>query len=343
MPARTGLTADFNSQTLELTNGYGTIEPMVVAHVIGPNVTRVLEPYVFTRPPTARAYGRIPMHGDELADLHFDIFGGPFQWWKFNLPRVAGHVHWQGKHVQLSNVSADLYGGDANGFAAFDFRPEAGPDLQFSVSITNVNLQELIVAVSAQTNQLEGQLSGMLAITRGNGSDTGSLFGYGNLEVRDGLIWNIPLFGVFSPVLDSIVPGLGSSRAGAAAASFIITNGIVRSDDLEIDAVTVRLLYRGTVTLGGELNARVEAELLRDLWVVGSFFATALSPATKMFEYKVTGTLALPKAEPLYFIPKIFHPIRSIFHPVRSLREIWSGTLGSGGTTSPSPNAPARP
>jgi len=96
-------------------------------------------------------------------------------------------------------------------------------------------------------------------------------------------------------VLDSIVPGLGSSRASAGACSFVITNAVIRSDDLEIEASTVRLLYRGTVDLDGEVNARVEAELLRDMWVVGPLVRWAFWPVTKTFEYKVTGTLTEPR------------------------------------------------
>ena len=52
--------------------------------------------------------------------------------------------------------------------------------------------------------------------------------------LRDGLIWDIPIFGIFSDVLNGMVPGLGSSRASAGTCTFIITNGIIRSDDLDI-------------------------------------------------------------------------------------------------------------
>lgn len=162
--------------------------------------------------------------------------------------------------------------------------------------------------------------------------------------MRDGLIWNIPLFGVFSQVLDDIKLGLGSSRAGAASASFTITNGVIRSDDLDIDAVTVRMLYRGTLTLTGEINAHVVASLLRDVWFVGPFVAQAFSPATKMFEYNVTGTLLEPKTEPVYFFPRIFTPLRSIFHPIHSLKRLLPGTAGSSGTNAPaSASEPAQP
>src|ERR1051326_953899 len=146
-----------------------------------------------------------------------------------------------------------------------------------------------------------------------------SLRGYGFADLRDGLIWAIPLFGALSPALDSLAPGLGSSRASAGSASFIITNGIIHSDNLEIRSPTLRMQYRGNIDLEGHLNARVEAELLRDMWLVGPVVSTVFWPVTKLFEYRVTGSLGQPKLEPVYFIPRI---VQMPFHPFRTLKEM---------------------
>jgi hypothetical protein len=59
----------------------------------------------------------------------------------------------------------------------------------------------------------------------------------------------------------------------------------------------------------------VEAEMLRDTWVVGRIVSLVLWPVSKIFEYRVTGVLHEPKLEPLY-VPKFLlmplHPIKSI-------------------------------
>ena len=65
--------------------------------------------------------------------------------------------------------------------------------------------------------------------------------------------------------------------------------------------------------------ARVEAELLRDVWLVGPLVSTVLWPVTKMFEYKVSGTLSQPKLEPVYLIPKL---MLMPFHPLRTLKSL---------------------
>jgi hypothetical protein len=300
-----GLAANFNVQLIYLTNGISTVDPMVIGHVIGPDVERAIGPYHFLQPPLGRVQGTIPMHGEDQADLHFDLDGGPFYWWKFRLPHISGHVHWAGQYLTLSDVQADFYGGKAAGAAKFDFRPQKGTDFLFAVGVTNVQFHGLMGDLSQQTNHLEGLVSGALSVTKANTEDWRTVNGYGETQLRDGLLWDIPLFGIFSPVLNGISPGLGNSRASAATCSFVITNGVVFSQDLDIRTTGMRLKYRGTVDLESRLNARVEAELLHDMWLVGSFVSTILWPVTKMFEYRVNGTLDEPKLEPVFIVPKI--------------------------------------
>ncbi len=327
-----GLGADFRAQQVFLTNGFSTAEPLVVARAIGPKPGHTMEPYRFSQPPTVSVQGVIPMHGDD-ADLHFDVDGGPFHWWRFNVPHLSGHIHWLGQRLTLSDMRVDFYGGKAAGWAQFDFRPRKGADYQFAVTTTNTLLQPLVSDLTARTNRLEGLLSGGLVITKANTVNQRQFEGYGEAALRDGWLWDIPLFGIFSPVLDSLVPGLGTSHASAATGTYVITNSLVRSDDLEIRSTAMRLLYRGTVSIPqGQVNARVEAELLRDMWLLGPLVSTVFWPVTKMFEYKVTGTLGQPKTEPLYLIPKI---VLLPLHPLRTIKELFPEDSTASQTNAP--------
>jgi hypothetical protein len=311
-----GVTADFNRQLVYLTNGFSTAAPQWIASIIGPHIVRAIQPYEFLEPPTGHVYGTIPMRGEAGADLHFDLEGGPFHWWRFQVPHISGHVHWAGESLTLSNMQMDFYQGRATGEAGFDFQPRGEADLRFRVAATNVQFQALMTDLTSKSNHLEGRLSANLFVTAGNTADLHSINGHGDLDLRDGVIWDIPLFGIFSPVLNGIAPGLGNSRATGAACSFVMTNGVCRTDNLEIRAGGMRLNYRGTVDLESKVNARVDAELLRDMWLVGPVVSTMFWPVTKMFEYKVTGALSDPKMDPVYVVPHVvlfpFHPIRTI-------------------------------
>jgi hypothetical protein len=138
------------------------------------------------------------------------------------------------------------------------------------------------------------------------------------VTLQDGLIWEVPVFGLFSPILNAVKPGAGNSKAKEATAMFIITNSVIFTSDLRIYASGMRLNYDGTVDFDTRINGRMEAELFRDMPGLGQIVSKVLWPVTKLFEYKISGTLSKPKSEPV-FIPKI---IMMPFHPLRSLREL---------------------
>jgi hypothetical protein len=146
------------------------------------------------------------------------------------------------------------------------------------------------------------------------------------------LIWEIPVFGILSPMLDGVMPGLGSSRASEGSATFSITNGVIFSDDLQIKSAVMRLRYWGRVDLTGRVDAHAEADLLRDAWMVGRFLSLALWPVSKLFEYQITGTVNEPKSEPVFLVPKL---MLLPFHPIRTLKTLEPGPPAGSQTNAP--------
>jgi hypothetical protein len=311
---------DVTAQRVCITNGFGTADPLVVARAIGPLTGQAFEPYRFLKPPVVRVEGTIPFHGENEGDLHCDVKGELFQWWKFKVPRITGQLHWVKDRLLLQEVQADFYRGAGTGHAEFVLQPRQPTKFSFEAKVTKADLHLLMGDLSTRTNRFEGLLTGRLEITQALASDWQSWQGRGRVNLRDGLIWEFPLFGVLSPVLDSMMPGLGSSRASEGSATFAITNGVISSDNLEIRASMMRLQYWGTIDLTGKVNARAQAELLRDTWVVGRVLSLALWPVSKIFVYKITGTLNEPRSEPVFFVPKImllpFQAIRALSEPM---------------------------
>lgn len=313
-----GAAVDFAHDMIYLTNAVATLDAVAVAHCIGPITTQHLEPYHFDNPPFARVNGSVCFATNHISDLHFYLSGGPFHWWKFNLPHIDGELVWVNDTLLLTNIVADFYHGSLTGMADFDFSPPIGNDFHFDLSCTNAELGALMQDLSGDGNDLKGKLNGRLTVTRANTDDWKSWQGGGQMFLHDGELWGIPVFGVFAPILDTMWSNLGSGRASEGTATFTITNSVVRSDNLQLRSPAMRMQYRGTVDFDGNLNARVEAELLRDTWMFGPVVSTVLWPVTKAFEYQVTGTLGNPQTEPLY-IPK---PLMIPLHPIQSLKEL---------------------
>jgi hypothetical protein len=299
-----------------LTNAQSQMDPLRIARAIGPRVAATISPYRFGKPPQARVNGHVPARGStDTADLRFDLSGGPFQYWRFNLPRLTSTVHWQGDFVTITNLQAEFYRGRLAGDLAVDFSRGPSGDFQFQARAQDADLHLLMADLTTPTNRLEGMVDAHLKITHANTGDWDSWHGYGTVSMRDGLLWDWPLFGLFSPLLNSIAPGLGSSRAKAAKASYALVRSVIRTEDMEISSPPVRLRYRGTVDFHGQVRARVEALVLRGTPLIGPLISFALSPLSKVFEYQVSGTLGEPKSEPLHipkFIDSLLHPFRTI-------------------------------
>ena len=321
------VTLNFGTRMLYFTNGFSTADPESIARAIGAKTGQIVEPYRFLEPPGAWVNGQIPLRdlhgGSEMADvdLKFDVINGaPFEWMKFHSTNVTGTIHWQGTKLVVTNVLAAFYEGRANGFANFDFQvPHEGADYDFAVNVENANLHRLAVDLSSPTNSLEGTLAGRLVVTHGDTRDWRTWNGYGNASLHDGLIWEIPLFGILSPALNKVWPGLGNSRATDATARFAITNGLFYTDSLEIRSTMTRLRYVGTIDLDQKVNAHVTAEPLRDTSVVGPLVTTVLWPVSKLFEYKISGTLQDPKSDLIYWPKFLLMPL----HPIRSFEGIF--------------------
>lgn len=318
--AADGILADFHTHRTHFTNGFSTLDPGLVVRAIGPMVTHVMEPYHFGQPPTAHFNGYTSMGNPHDADVVFEGEGDDFESLNFRATHYTAKVIWKNNLLTVTNVQADFYGGKASGWAHFVFPDQDHAQYTFGVNLTNVRLSPLVADQIQKTNNLEGLLTGQLIITNAWTDNLKSWDGYGQAVLRDGLLWELPVFGVLSGPLDSIMPGVGNSRFTEAKGTFGLADSVIYSPDLEMRSSTMRLQYRGAVDFDGNINARVTAEPLRDTPVVGPVVSSILSPVAKLFAYRITGTMKDPKSEPIY-IPA---PVMVLFSPFQSLGELFS-------------------
>ncbi len=337
------VTLDLAGLRLFLKGGYGHADPMAIGRAIGPKTTVIMEPYQFLALPTGHFNGCIPLKqkDDDLvlddADLRVDLEGTvPFRWKRFETPAITGTVRWLKNLLILTNAVSECYSGTATGAAVFDLKtPGPGTDLSFFVTGTNVDLHRMGLGLWSPTNHLEGALSGTVEVTHANSDDWRTWNGSGRLQLRDGLLWDVPMFAFMSPVLNTFLPGLGNSRATEAKTDFILTNGVVTTESLTIQAQMMRMEYVGTVDLQENVKARVTARPLRNVPVLGSVVSLVLMPVSEIFKCNVGGTLDNPVVTPVY-IPVIIPKILSVpLHPIRTIEELFSSP--STKTNAPAP------
>jgi hypothetical protein len=313
------ITADLASRKVMMTNIGCNISPDLARGLMGTNVPQFLKIIHFDTPPSIRASGSFVVGNPLATDLHFYVRGQHFHWTNLSADKIEGGIDWEGRSVHLTNIEASVYNtGTLVGWTVFDYVPRRGSSFRSDFSGTDIDLSALVKGLTGRTNRLEGMLDGHLVLGAPQTTNKTTWLGHGNIRVHDALLWDIKLFGMLSPILDAIAPGAGRSRAHSATATFVITNGGVSSDDLEVDAPGLRILYWGTIDMSKNIDGRVEADLLYNVPVLGPILSTALLPLSKLFEYHIGGTLRNPMIEPV-FIPKVLMMILRPFHTLKSL------------------------
>ena len=316
-----------------LTNVQSSIDFMVIPSIIGPKTAKAVSRYHFHKSPQIVVNGEISTHRDSEkdSDLHFDLVAPHFHWFKFNLTNATGRINWVTNQLYITNLKAGFYGGTLDGELWFDFDPPVGNDFTFDIGYTNAGLRPLIADLSNPTNRLEGHISGDIHVTSANTGYWDSWQGYGNLQLTNGLLWDIPVFGIISPIMNRILPGvkLGNSRAKEAIGTFVMTNSLIYTDDLIIHSPPARLYYDGTIDFDANINARVAARAFRDKFIVNKIFDAVTAPISTILQHRVYGTLANPKTEPVNALPKL---LLSPLKPLQGIGKAIKGRPANGRT-----------
>src|SRR5207245_5253297 len=77
----------------------------------------------------------------------------------------------------------------------------------------------------------------------------GKMNGSGKVEVTNGDIFAIPIFGPISTILGSIIPGTaaGYSIAHQGSASFTVKNGLIHTEDFDVAGKFFSIVGRGDI------------------------------------------------------------------------------------------------
>ena len=331
---------DIPAKLLYITNGFSTLEPSSLVRAIGPKTAKVLSPYQFPEAPAVRVNGAIPVADDIAGDVVFQASVPRLQWWYFEFEQLLATVRWAGNRIAITNIAGGFYGGLVSASVEVDATDREDAVFQFNASYTDVDLQRLITDLTMDTNRLEGTLSGEINVLEGHGEETRPWKGFGNAQLRNGYLWNLPLFGMLSPAFDTVSPGLGQARFRDGNALFNITNRSVEFTRVELLSPAMRLQMRGPVDFDGRLDLVLEAEPLRDVPLFGPLVNLVLSPFTKLMEYDITGTLGKPEAELRHVPSFLLIPLQ----PFTTLKSVFKGSPAPPKEpTPPAPQAPSKP
>ncbi len=289
------LFADFNRHRVNFDLA-ARANPSEIAGLLGEKAVKTMTPYRFGPRTDANARGVIDFDKPEGTLWAAHVVNEGFSYWKFTADRAQATLVFTNNTMQINGFDADFYSGRLRGHAGFIFS-DTDPSYNFEFSVDRADVRNLLSAVEDRESTVTGLLTGQATID-GRGTDLGALSGKGQLNVADGILWQAPVFGIFSEVL-------GKTKATRAQASFTITNQAVSTEDMQIAAGAFTAQSRGQLGFDGKLDFRVEAQFLRAWPGIGW-----ISPLIgKLLEYKVGGTIGDPKYRPVN-LPKELLPNR---------------------------------
>ena len=332
---------------LYFTNTVTTVDPVGVFGALGPRTFQSFKPFEFSLPPHVVMNGTIPTVDTRTgADVRFDAEIPNFRWRFLAGTNIAATLWWHDGSIIVTNLVGGFHGGQISGNFTADIRDTNDTVLRFDAVVADSQLRSLLNDITPQTNRLEGWLDGRLTVVEAHSRTNGPWQGQGTARLRDGFLWDLPLFGGVSKVLDKAVPGLGQTRFNSGSATYILTNRSVVTRDLELRSPTMRLRLNGSVDFDTQLDGKLEATVFRDVPLLGPIVNLVLKPVTKLLEYDIRGRLDHPEME-LRYIPNF---MLAPLHPVETLRELLlldkgrltntppAETKGSGGPpTQPNP------
>ncbi|MFT5492344.1 MAG: hypothetical protein ACI8V5_002719 [Limisphaerales bacterium] len=323
------------------TNVVGNVDPHLAAQAISPKTAASIEPFRWGTPPRIVLNGSIGIKNARTADMHFEVQSGPFTWWQLNFDKIGGGVHWTTNELRLSNIKADAYGGQLGGGGKFDFqRDRPGSQIQFHTDVTNANFAPLMKDLFQTTNEMTGVLSGSLTVDSAESGDFASWQGRGAVDLREGYLWSLPLFGFLSDALNEVVKGVGKSPITRGVGTFTMTNSIMHTRDLKLDSPAMRLHYRGSISHQGGVNAKVEAELFKKGNSLLKVIGLVATPFTKLMVLKVDGSITEPVLKPLY-MPSFLLPF---LQPKSTFQKIFTGPEPANSSAKPKKKpGPAKP
>jgi hypothetical protein len=274
------LLADFNRHRVSF-DLLTTANPSEMAGLLGAHAAKVMTPYRFGPHTDAGIRGVVDFDDPERTAWIAHVTNEGFSYWKFTADRAQANLVFTNNTMEINDFNADLYSGKLQGRATFAFSA-ADPSYHLYFSTEGVDVHTLLGAMQRRESKVTGVLSGRIQMG-GRGADLATLNGEGDMEITDGILWEAPLFGIFSQIL-------GTTKATSAKATFTIADRAVKTDDLEIAAGAFTARSRGQLGFDGRMDFRVDAQFLRAWPGIGW-----ISPLIgKLLEYKVGGTLGDP-------------------------------------------------
>lgn len=270
-----------------------TLNPSEAIMWIEPRFWRQVMPYRFHRPPHVVTDGIVQLGPGKQTHLTLDVSAPDGMDYTFIgkvLPfdHISGQLLFTDDRLQIFNLQASLFSGALSGTADISLG-HGPPHYTASAVVKDVDFPSL-TDLYFKYKTSRGQLSGHFDFG-GIGDRREALYGKGNVEVRNGNVFAIPVFGPLSELLNKLFSGAGYSVAHEASAPFTLRDGVIHTDRLKVAGKLFSMLGHGDINF-------IHNALDFDIRINANGPGALLTPIYQLFEYHGSGSLTKPVWRP---------------------------------------------
>ena len=289
-------TYDFKNHEVRISNVQTSLHPAEIISWIDPKLWKTVTPYKFHQAPNLTANGVYQFDGGKNTrlEINVDAPGGmDYAFLGKTLPfdHASGKLLFATDRLQIVDLKSALFSGSVRGTADISL---AHNDSHYhaNISVNGIDFPRL-TDLYYNYKTAHGQLSGNYDFN-GLGSDARKMHGSGKIEVTNGDVFAIPIFGPLSGIFSEILPGTGYSIARKASANLTIRDGVIHTDDFEAAGKLFSMLGHGDIHF---LDDKLDFEVRMNANGPGIL----LAPVYKLFEYVGEGSLKKPDWHPKRF------------------------------------------
>lgn len=290
-------TYDFRHHEVRLANIRSSVDPAEAIVWVDPTLTKTITPYKFHQPPNLTVNGVYQFAGGKGTRVDIKVENNHGMDYVFlgktlSFDRISSKLLFTNDRLQIADLRGVLMSGDVRGGADISLAHN-DPRYRANVRVENIDFPRL-TDLYWQFKTAQGRLNGSYIFT-GLGSDARTMDGAGKIQVTNGDVFAIPIFGPLSGIMATVLPGTGYSVAHTASGAFSVKDGIIHTDNFEVAGKLFSMLGHGDIHfLDDKLNFEVRIDMHGAAGVL-------LAPVYKFFEYVGEGSLKKPDWHPKRF------------------------------------------
>lgn len=298
---------DFQNHLSRL-NITSSFPPGDIMQVLAPDKKTPFDLFDFIGPVYFSGKGTFDYGEENRHNLHGSFRGEQIGFGKLLFSQFNTDVHAEGSRLVFTNVSARLFDGLAEGQAEFDTRTiDGAAPYSLNTQFTDVNFKQLVRRYSTNnTERTEGLLSGKLRFhADAKAGFWASVSGAGRAEIRKGRLANVPLFGGFSRLIQSVFPAFSLFTLTSFDADFTLRDGAIHSTNAQVGGTLMSARGSGRWSPKSGLYFNVKAQPLGKsredkAWYDVPAWASELlkkgtSPFFYFLEFQLTGPIGDPE------------------------------------------------